>query len=94
MALIVGSVGAIILLEYLLGKPSILGNWFAAALFPDAIQDVLTYSKIVRQQVKLEPVAFLVKPAGLDRLTEMVRALQGFWFGYNRFPGDGRGLAD
>jgi CheY-like chemotaxis protein len=29
--------------------------------------------------------AFMVKPAGLDRLTEMVRALDEFWFQHNRF---------
>jgi CheY-like chemotaxis protein len=29
--------------------------------------------------------AFLVKPAGLDRLTEMVRALDEFWFHHNQF---------
>ncbi len=29
--------------------------------------------------------AFLVKPAGLDKLTELVRSLHNFWFGQNKF---------
>lgn len=32
--------------------------------------------------------AFLVKPAGLDKLTEMVRALDTFWLRHNKFPAD------
>lgn len=31
--------------------------------------------------------AYLVKPAGLDKLTEQVRALQIFWLGHNKFAG-------
>ena len=29
--------------------------------------------------------AFLVKPAGLDKLTELVRAVQVFWLAHNKF---------
>lgn len=31
--------------------------------------------------------AYLVKPAGLDKLTDLMRALQTFWLGYNKFAG-------
>lgn len=37
--------------------------------------------------------AFLVKPAGVDKLTETVRALHEFWFEQNQFPGTGERIA-
>jgi len=37
--------------------------------------------------------SFLVKPAGVDKLTETVRLLHEFWFGQNQFPATGEQIS-
>jgi CheY-like chemotaxis protein len=40
----------------------------------------------IREAYEIGANAFVIKPAGTDRLTDLVRVLHTFWFGYNQFP--------
>lgn len=39
----------------------------------------------IDQAYQLGANSFIIKPAGTDKLTELLRAFQAYWFGCNRF---------
>lgn len=39
----------------------------------------------IEQAYRLGANSFIIKPAGMDRLTDLMKALYAYWFGCNRF---------
>jgi CheY-like chemotaxis protein len=66
-------------LEWIRSQPE-FGSLVVIMLTASASQDDIA------QAYSLRANAFLIKPAGTDKLTEMVKAIQAYWLTYNLFP--------